>query len=194
MVEAPHRAADTGDCCMFPAARLHLVNPIFGAAALLLSSCTAAQTHGATTADFLTEIEERLVAAVVDSVASSSPTTGTTCLVVDNRDDAPTAPSPRLLATLESSDVVTDSACPETYQTMIQPLDSLGRPSERTPPPGHVDPVYIRVFRIQGAPPDTLSMTVNVSQGTRGRTHACTAFSGQGGVWAICRLVGRWIS
>jgi len=168
--------------------------PWFALVPIYTACATTPALDDSTTADFFTPTEELMIAAVVDSVAAVLQTDTPICLLVDNRDDWPTAPSLGLLNGLAATSVVTWSECPETYQTMVQPIDSLGNPVDRTAPPGHVDPIHLRVFQLQDAPDDALSVTVNQSQGTVGRTHACTTRLVDGRGVATCRVVSHWIS
>jgi hypothetical protein len=82
--------------------------------------------------------------------------------------------------------------CTPTYTSMIQEVDSLGKPIR--PPKGALDPVWLSTSKVQLWTSDLFMMTGSVAQGTATSRYQCQAWR-SGLEWrATCELTSMTVS
>ena len=84
--------------------------------------------------------------------------------------------------------------CPPTYASMIQYVDSLGRPRGPTRPASYVDPYSIGLVLPVRWSGGTAYVDVRVGQGTGGHEFACVVRGRGRERIAACRLTRSWLS
>ena len=98
----------------------------------------------------ITPLEVRLMAASVDEIVAAHADSTALCLQIMGDERGPTPPTPALIDAVRSRRAVTSmSGCPRTYTSMVQYVDSLGRPIGDRAPEGYVDPYHFHVGRPQ---------------------------------------------
>jgi hypothetical protein len=142
----------------------------------------------------LGSVERQMLAAAIDTVVAMQDSTAL-CLTMMGGPEGPRPPSRALLGSLQSRRLVVAQAdCPVTYESMITPIDSQGRPNRPERPTGYVDPYQLSVARPQFEGVGYAWVHIRQLQGTRGRAFLCTTQSLSGRVWANCRSVDSWTS
>lgn len=63
--------------------------------------------------------------------------------------------------------------CPRTYASWVRVIDSAGRDITPTPPPGHVDPHEVEVWRPVPVTPDRMLVRMQVSRKLESRVIYC---------------------
>ena len=169
---------------------------ILVAAALSAPGCAAGPGHGAeASALTASDMEQQLMAAAIDTISAAMAESGVICLTLLGGPDGLIKPSGGFLARLAARrETVSKDQCPETYQSMVTGVDSLGRPNVRVRPAGYVDPYYLAVGRPQFEAVGYGWIHARQVQGTHGQNHLCMVESYRGRVRAHCTVVSRWVS
>lgn len=162
------------------------------------TSSVSAQSENAAPAPTPVEVpalELRLMAAALDTIISTHPDSAAVCVDI-MADGNGSRPDVRLLMAEMKSPRHTTTVrdCPKTYASMIQYVDSLGRPVPDERPPGYVDPYYFHVGRPQFEHESVAWIYVRESHRTSGRALVCVAREENGRPRASCRAVDHWVS
>lgn len=114
----------------------------------MIAPPAAAQARPARRVDPPT-LEERVLAAVFDALRSfGTPLPGTSppfCVRFNDRSFARAPDLSRL--PVGKGPVLGRTECPQTYASWIRVVDSTGRDITPSPPPGHIDPYTVEIWR-----------------------------------------------
>ena len=158
----------------------------------------APRPRAETNAIFLGDTRFGLVAALKELVAALPSDSAPACLTI--RGPAPAyfySPDSLLLDELRtpSRRIVTQRACPPTYDLMSVLVDSSGRSITPARPPGYVDPHVVVVDGYDAVGSDSATFKAVAHQGTLNRHFACTAHREAQRVWnAHCVFLGTTMS
>ncbi|MDH3456069.1 MAG: hypothetical protein OER90_04440 [Gemmatimonadota bacterium] len=157
--------------------------------------CAAVAGQGVEAGLTASDMEQQLMAAAVDTIAAMMSASAVICVTLLGGPDGPVEPTRGFLDRLSArQEAVPSNECPETYQSMVTPVDSLGRPKVRVPPAGYVDPYQLAVGRPQFEAVGYAWIHARQVQGTHGQDHLCMVESYRGRIRAHCTVVGRWVS
>jgi hypothetical protein len=131
-----------------------------------------------------------VMTAAANTVLPELPGTGTVCVSLFHGPAGFDIP-PAHLAMLDHPRVVPASACPPTYASMFQHVDSLGRPLS-TRPAGYIDPYHLQLYDPERHVPNHAWVPLRLGQGTGGREYLCSVFISSD-MRAFCRRSASWI-
>lgn len=114
----------------------------------------------------------------------------TTCVRWSDKPNHALPPAMMSRIRAQYSDVVNADACPRTYFSPVQIVDSLGRPARRARAPrGHVDPVWVAVGDVQPWTADLYVMQGYIAPAGGSHNYRCQAERDERGRWSgTCEL------
>jgi hypothetical protein len=112
-------------------------------------------------------LEREALAAAFDGLAWRLSLPVPYCVIIE-RGGKRSEPDSSYLASLGTTRaLLPHRTCPPTYGSMVQTVDSLGRPTGPQRPPGYIDPYELTVARPVLVTSDRAAVRIHVWQGTR---------------------------
>jgi hypothetical protein len=139
-------------------------------------------------------LEREVLGAALDGLARPLSLDAPYCITLE-RNGKTTEPDSRWLASLETQrEVVPRRACPPTYGSMIQVVDSLGRPVGPHRPSGYIDPYQLTVAGPVAVSSEQAAVRVHAWQGTRFWVIYCDVYLPKPRTTAECGAIQKGVS
>ena len=137
---------------------------------------------------------EIILGAVLASLDRSLPSNAPICLAVARDNDWADADTTASWTRSARRRVIPRTQCPPTYQTMVQVVDSAGRPILSERPPGYIDPYYVTLWGPVRLARDLYVVRYRHSQGAGGVLGLCEIHTSSTPVRATCTVTSHFVS